>query len=238
MNVPFRERWRITFAKEKPLRYISHLDLHRTWERVFRRAGIRVGYSQGFNPQPRIQLASALPLGYVSSAEVMDVILEEAVEAEELVSRLQAVAPLGLRILAAHPVPLQAPALQTQLRQAEYRVQVRTALPCEEIARRIAAFLSAPHCIQERMRQRRRETIDLRPLVEDLRLERCAGGEAELWMRLSLSAQRSVRPETVLEALGLAGTPWHIERTRLIFQEEGPTDAANLCVKNAGQATA
>ncbi|MGC8879943.1 MAG: TIGR03936 family radical SAM-associated protein [Anaerolineae bacterium] len=220
MNGPVRQRWRITFAKEKPLRYISHLDLHRTWERVFRRAGIRVVYSQGFNPQPRIQLASALPVGYVGSAEVMDVILEEAIEAEELVSRLQAVAPVGLRVLAAHPVPLQAPALQAQLRQAEYCVQISTSLPCEEIARRIADFLSTPHFIQERTRRRRRETIDLRPLVDDLRLERCADGEAELWMRLSQSAQRSVRPETVLEALGLGETLPRIERTRLIWQAD------------------
>lgn len=219
MDVPVRQRWRITFAKEKPLRYISHLDLHRTWERVFRRAGIRVVYSQGFNPQPRIQLASALPLGYVGSAEVMDVILEEAIEAEELVSRLQAVAPVGLRIIAVHPVPLQAPALQTQLCQAEYCVQISTSLPCEEIARRITGFLSAAHFTQERTRQRRRETIDLRPLVDDLRLERCADGEAVLWMRLSHSPRGSVRPETVLEALGLGEALSRIERTRLIWQE-------------------
>lgn len=219
MDVPVRQRWRITFAKEKPLRYISHLDLYRTWERVFRRADIRVVYSQGFNPQPRIQLASALPVGYVGSAEVMDVVLEEAIEAEELVSRLQAVAPVGLRIIEAHPVPLQAPALQVQLRRAEYCVQVNTALPCEEIARRIADFLSSAHFIRERTRQRRREMIDLRPLVDDLRLEHCADGEAKLWMRLSLSTQHSVRPETVLEALGLAGTPPRVERTRLVFDE-------------------
>jgi len=220
MDVPVRQRWRITFAKESVLRYISHLDLYRTWERIFRRAGIRVAYSQGFNPQPRIQLASALPLGYVGSAEVMDVILEEAIEAEELVSRLQTVAPVGLRITAAHPVPLQAPALQAQLRQAEYCVQISTSLPCEEIARRITEFLSAAHFIQERTRQRRRETIDLRPLVDNLRLERCADGEAVLWMRLSHSPRGAVRPETVLEALGLAGTPSRIERTRLIWQED------------------
>ncbi|MGQ9500705.1 MAG: TIGR03936 family radical SAM-associated protein [Anaerolineae bacterium] len=219
MDAPVRVRWRITFAKERPLRYISHLDLYRTWERVFRRAGIRVAYSRGFNPQPRIQLASALPLGYIGCAEVMDVILEEAIEAAELVRRLQAVAPVGLRIIEAHPVPLQAPALQVQLRQAEYCVYLSPSLPCEEIARRIAEFLSTTHFVQERMRQRRRETIDLRPLVDALRLERCDDGAAELWMRLSQSAQCSVRPETVLEALGLAEIPSRIERTRLIFQE-------------------
>lgn len=219
MGAPVRERWRITFAKERPLRYISHLDLYRTWERVFRRAGIRVAYSRGFNPQPRIQLASALPLGYIGCAEVMDVILEEAIEAAELVRRLQAVAPVGLRIIEAYSVPLQAPALQAQLRQAEYCVYLSPSLPCEEIARRIAEFLSTTHFVQERTRQRRRETIDLRPLVDALRLERCDDGAAELWMRLSQSAQRSVRPETVLEALGLAEIPSRIERTRLIFQE-------------------
>jgi len=98
-------------------------------------------------------------------------------------------------------------------------VQISTSLPCEEIARRITGFLSAAHFTQERTRQRRRETIDLRPLVDDLRLERCADGEAVLWMRLSHSPRGSVRPETVLEALGLGEALSRIERTRLIWQE-------------------
>ncbi len=219
MDTPARQRWRIIFAKESPLRYISHLDLYRTWERIFRRAGIRVAYSKGFNPQPRIQLAAALPVGYIGSAEVMDVVLEEVIEVGDLLHCLQSVAPVGLQVREAYPVPLESPALQAQLCQAEYRVHVRTPLAGEEIAQRVAAFLSLTHFLQERTRQRRIETIDLRPLVDDLRLEHCTNGEAVLWMRVKSGAQGSVRPETVLEALGLRDASPRIERTRLIWQE-------------------
>ena len=57
-----RQRIRVTFGKGQQLKYISHLDLARTWERVFRRARLPVAYSQGFNPRPRFQLAAALPV--------------------------------------------------------------------------------------------------------------------------------------------------------------------------------
>ena len=66
-------RLRLTFTKTGSLKYTGHLNLHRTLERTFRRAGLPLAYSQGFNPQPRMNLAEALPLGITSECEVMDV---------------------------------------------------------------------------------------------------------------------------------------------------------------------
>ncbi len=60
------QRLRLTFAKTAAMRYTGHLDLHTTWERTLRRARLPLAYSQGFHPQPKIQLASALPLGFTS----------------------------------------------------------------------------------------------------------------------------------------------------------------------------
>ena len=60
-------RIRVTFAKTEPMRFTSHLDLFRAWERTFRRAGLPILFSQGYNPRPRMQLAAALPLGFTSS---------------------------------------------------------------------------------------------------------------------------------------------------------------------------
>ena len=66
-------RIRITFSKQGALRYTGHLDLHNLWERAARRAAIPLAYSQGFHPQPKIQLAAALPLGFSSRAEVCSI---------------------------------------------------------------------------------------------------------------------------------------------------------------------
>jgi len=81
-----QQRLRITFAKGSALKYISHLDLTLAWERTLRRAEIPLAYSQGYNPQARLQLASGLPLGYTGSAEVMDVMLTESMPPQEFVA--------------------------------------------------------------------------------------------------------------------------------------------------------
>ena len=74
------QRLRARFAKRESLKYISHLDLARTWERVFRRAGLPVVYSQGFNPRPRFQIAAALPVGVTGQSELLDIWLSEPLQ--------------------------------------------------------------------------------------------------------------------------------------------------------------
>ena len=84
-------RLRIKFSKVGALRYIGHLDLHHIWQRSIRRAGLPLVYSQGFHPQPKIQLASALALGFSSQAEVLDIWIDE--DATWVQDALQAAAP-------------------------------------------------------------------------------------------------------------------------------------------------
>ncbi len=66
-------RLRIRFKRGEEIKFISHLDLIRVWQRAFRRAGVVLAYSEGFNPHPRISLASPLALGITADAELMDV---------------------------------------------------------------------------------------------------------------------------------------------------------------------
>ena len=72
-------RIRITFSKSGAMQYVGHLDLHRSWERTFRRSGLPLAYSQGFHPQPRLNLACALPRGFTSQCEIFDAWLEQDV---------------------------------------------------------------------------------------------------------------------------------------------------------------
>jgi len=72
-------RLRITFSKTGPLIYIGNLDLHTLWERAARRADLALAYSQGFHPQPKIQFAAPLPLGFSSVCELLDMRLNQDV---------------------------------------------------------------------------------------------------------------------------------------------------------------
>lgn len=213
-----QQRLRITFAKGGDLRFISHLDLKVVWERALRRAWVPLAYSQGYNPQAKLQLASGLPLGYTGAAEVMDAILTESMSPEEFVKRVDPALPEGLNIVAVEEAPTESPSLQSALHQAMYRVILETALPADELTRRITNLLASDHLEQQRIRKGRTETFDLRPLVDDVWLEGSGDSQAVLSMRLSAGQHGSVRPDAVLTALGLEGAPTQVERTKLIFK--------------------
>lgn len=213
-----QQRLRITFAKGPQLKYISHLDLTLAWERTLRRAGVPLAYSRGFNPQAKLQLASGLPLGYTGAEEMMDVILTEPTSPDEFIARVRLALPEGLSVVAAEEVALKSPSLQSALHQAEYRVTVETLLPDNELSTRISHLLASDRLEQQRVRKRRVETFDLRPLVDDVRLEAMGEGQAILWMRLSAGQRGNARPDAVLAALGLADAHSQVERTKLVFE--------------------
>ena len=215
-------RLRITFAKGHQLKYISHLDLALTWARALRRARVPLAYSQGYHPQARLQMASGLPLGYTGAAEVMDVILTASMPPEEFITCVDPTLPEGLSIASAEEVPLKAPLLQSALRQAVYRVTVETSLTEEELNRRVANLLATDQLEQQRIRKGRVETFDLRPLVDDVRLEAIGDSQAVLSMRLSAGQHGNVRPDAVIATLGLENAFTQVERTRLLFEFDSP----------------
>lgn len=210
-------RVRLTFSKQGALRYTGHLDLHKILERSLRRAELPLAYSQGYHPQPKINLAAALPLGFASRAEVMDIWLNS--EVEDVLTSLQANVPPGLTILQADRVDERDPSLQSQVIAAEYQVEITEAGFGTGLNEKIASVLSSEFL----PRERRGKQYDLRPLIEELTplsLEgRGAGGEGQgLFMRLAAREGATGRPEEVLDVLGIPLEATRIERTRLIFK--------------------
>lgn len=209
-------RIRITFVKQGALRYTGHLDLHKLWERAARRAELPLAYSQGFHPQPKMNMAAALPLGFSSRCEVMDMKLEREISLDDLPMRLNSTLPSGLQVLAVEQVDERAPALQTQVASAEYEVSLSEAVDGAELKHRLNAIIES----ESIPRERRGKIYNLRPLIEELQfLESAADGAAPgIFMRLAAREGATGRPEEVLDVLGIAFEGTRIERTRLIFQ--------------------
>ena len=214
-------RLRITFSKSGALRYIGHLDLHSLWERTIRRAGLPLMYTHGFHPGPKIQLASALPLGFIGRAEIVDVWLDEPPADPSVlpyVQTLQPAAPPGLGIVSVEPVDERSPALQTQVISAEYELIFLDPLNVSDLPERLAAVLGASSLPGER----RGKQYDLRPLIEGLSLLPAEeSGTVHLRMKLAARDGATGRPEAVLDALGIPFESTRIERTRLILKENG-----------------
>lgn len=217
------QRLRLTFAKTEAMRYTGHLDTHLAWERTFRRARLPLAYSQGFHPQPRIQLAGALPLGFTSECEVADIWLEVPGELEPIQAALAAAAPPGLRVLAVADAPLEARPLQTLLRAAEYAVTLRTDQVEADLRAAIDTLLRQPAL----PRTRRDKPYDLRPLIESLAWERPAPGGHVLAMQLAAREGATGRPEEVVDALGADSAEARYHRRRMLFELQGSAPAGS-----------
>jgi radical SAM-linked protein len=205
-------RLRFTFSKQGALRYTGHLDLHKIIERGLRRARLPLAYSKGYHPQPRLNLAAALPLGFTSKAEVMDVWFSEDLELEGLPEKLQKKMPPSLRITHVEQVDQRAPSLQTRVRAAEYRVEIAEAGRGSRLDEALASVMEAGSL----PRERRGKAYDLRPLIEEMGL----AGEKTITMRLAAREGATGRPEEVLAVLGIPLEAARVERVRLIFADE------------------
>ena len=189
-----RQRVRIRFRKQGDLRLIGHRDLVRSMERLFRRAGLRLGMSEGFHPKPRMSFPSALALGIEGRDEVMELELADSYTEEDLLERLRSHALAGL---AFHSVQLLPPGTRkARLKSAVYQVSI-PARQRAEAADRTAELLARSSCPIRRPSAR--GPIDLRPLLEQLSLH-----EGVLTMRLCGGRGPSAGPRDVLRALGLA----------------------------------
>jgi radical SAM-linked protein len=210
-------RLRITFSKSGALRYTGHLDLHTIWERTIRRAGLPLAYTQGFHPGPKLQLASALPLGFIGRAEILDMWVNESLQAENLAHKeiLQSAAPPGLVISSVEVVDEHGPALQTQVVSAGYEVTLLDPGDFLGLAEGLSTLLGAATL----SRVRRGKTYDLRPMIESLELMP-ADGSRLIRMSMQLAAREGAtgRPEEVLDALGIPFQATRIERIRLILK--------------------
>jgi len=203
---PDRVRYRLSFHKTEAMRFTGHLDLYRALERTIRRAGLPLAYRGGFSPHPRLQLASALPLGFISRAELADLWLEQPVGALEVLEALKAAAPPGLLFGDVHVAAAPEPALQAQVVSAIFSVTLAEPIP-EDLGQRVRALLSSSSLV----RQRRGKPYDLRPLIDSLEI----ASPGTLVMRLYARQGATGRPDEVLEALGLDPLSARIERTSL-----------------------
>lgn len=194
------------------MRFTSHLDLHKSWERTLRRAGLPLAYTQGFSPHPRINLASALPLGFTGEAEIIDIYLEKDLTLEEIRSVLVPACPPGIRIEKIEMIDPRAPTLQLELDALEYTITLLEYFP--NLDERLMALLSAPSL----PRIRREKPYDLRPLILDLkRLPDDPDGHPCLCVRLVARPGATGRPEEVLEELGYPPAAARVHRTQLVF---------------------
>jgi len=219
-------RLRIIFSKGEEVRYISHLDTMRTWERIFRRAGVGLAYSQGFAPHPRLVFAAPLAVGVTSTAEILDVYMEEVADLASLRQRVAAALPPGIGILDAEELAPRGPAVMAQVERAEYLLELTTQLTLEQAQQLVASALAAASIPYQRTRSGATRLSDLRPVLDALAIERWEEEAKTLRMCLRLDREgEAARPDEVLGALSPAWRALRTHRTCIMLKEGAAAEA-------------
>lgn len=197
------QKLRIRYAKRGRLRFTSHRDFGRAFERAVRRAGIPIGFSSGYTPHPKISYANAAPTGTGSEAEYLEIGLIVALDPADVRRRLDAALPDGLDIV--EVVAAGPGTLAERLEASDWRIDL-PGVDQQALADAVAGFVAAPEVTTERMTKRGLRTIDVRACVVALEPQ---GESVRAVVRAAIP---TVRPEDVVAALvshglGEFGTP-------------------------------
>ncbi|MGA2522209.1 MAG: TIGR03936 family radical SAM-associated protein [Acidimicrobiales bacterium] len=192
---------RIRFTKLGRVRWTSHRDVARMWERALRRAGLPVAYTAGFSPRPRLSFGLALPTGSESLAEYVDIAMAEPVPTDDLAGRVTGLLPDGVDAVAAAPVAPGAASLQEEVSSCTWEIEVPGVSP-GQLEEAIGRVLGADSLPVRRERKGRDVVDDLRPSVLALS---CCGADAvgaRLFAELG-TRPRGVRPSELAQVMGV-----------------------------------
>lgn len=191
-----------SFTKQEPVKFVSHLDMQRLFQRAFRRAGLPLAYSQGFNPHPLLSFATALSVGYTSDCEYFDITLSEPVSPDEFAERVNAVLPSGVRIIDAIDAGEFKASLTPLMRSAEYSAVFAFESPVTRAAleNAISELLSG-EIIVDKKTKGGIKPVDIRPQLIALKLTDFADGRASFNIEGRLTAEGGLPLELLFRAL-------------------------------------
>jgi radical SAM-linked protein len=191
------QKLRLRYAKRGPLRFTSHRDVARAFERALRRAGVPMAFSLGFSPHPKISWIGASPTGVASEAEYVEIQVITPVEPDALVAGLDAAMPAGLDVLEA--VVAGNGSLTEEIEASSWRIEL-PGVPAGELRAAVDALLAAEHVEVERLTKQGMRTIDVRPAVVTVQVPDIneSYGILDVVVRQLTPA---VRPDDVLSAL-------------------------------------
>lgn len=212
------DKHRFRFRKDGDLRFVSHLDLMRAFERLLRRSQLPYRSTEGFHPQPRVIFAMAMSLGIAGLEEVVEIEWTESVEPDEAFARLSLQVPPGLTFLSVKRITLKQSA---RPRRVVYRLPLPASLT-DSLRTRCAAIMEASELWVEREKPKPRE-VNIRSYLHDLRV-----GTNELELDVWVTQDGSARADEIVRALELnhlLDEGAVLERTVLEIEDE--TDASS-----------
>ncbi len=169
-------KYLITFTKFGYIKYTSHLDMVRLFERVFKRADIHLSYSQGFNPHPKMIFAQPLSLGYTSEAELLEIETKDFFEADNLKGLLSERMPEGIGITSVEQLPDNVPnqasyTVASLVEAADFTIEIPAPAGYDrDITEACKSFMDKGSItvLKKQKKKRDLKEVDIRPLIFEI----------------------------------------------------------------------
>jgi len=229
-------RVRMEFSKGDEVRFLSHLDLVKAFERAIRRAELPIAFSEGFNPHPKMNFASALAVGVTSDNEYIDIELVRDVDAGEVADVLKKALPPGIEIKRGRLVPDNNPHLMAEVNRAEYRISAAQdgSVDSVRLADAIREFMNSPEIVIMKRTKKGTQPRNIRPGIIAFQ-GTGEGNRVNFEIEAITGSEGNVRPEEVVSAfaersiLPFDSDALSIRRTGLYIEKDGeriePMDA-------------
>lgn len=214
-------RLRLSISKDEPLRFLGHLDFMRTMERAWRRSGLPLAYSEGFNPHMKVNYDSALGVGVTATILYTDIELVEEIPIEDIQAQLLPQLPHGIRWLGAKYISPKAPKLMAYINYEEYvlRGPIKSSLTTEKLNQILHDFNTRTEIPFLKITPKKTKNIDVRPMVPEQLQGTLLEGEVELRFGIYKTESGSIKPREIWQILiqdhGLDATEGEFISSRL-----------------------
>lgn len=203
---------RIKFTKEAPVKYLGHLDIMRFFQRCFNRAGVKMVYSEGFNPHQKMSFAMPLGLGIESRGEYLDCEIADGQDLNNVKKRMNQVSGDGFRVLCIRELKDAAQKAMASVRYASYQIWFDSSVPEEQIESSVQRLQEMGSCFVLKKTKKKEQEVDIRPQIHKLDWK-----DNVLFLTLTAGGENNVKAETIAQVLfKQMGIDYHREKITIM----------------------
>lgn len=203
---------RCKYVRGDEVKFISHLDLLRVFERAIRRAGLPIEHSEGYNPRPKIVFALPLPVGVTSEGEYADFTLGRDISPNDFIRSLNAELPQGIKLTGAAVITQSKHSIMSEVESAQYELKATYAGRIELVREIISEIISKHDIIVEKNTGSGTKPVNIRPLIKEMSVSEQRGDENShcddkrlsvliIAIHVSAGSRENLRPDLVADVL-------------------------------------
>lgn len=217
-------RYAIKFSKDGYIKYTSHLDLLRMFKRAFKKTGLMLKYSQGYNPHPKMGFAQPLSLGYLGKRELIEFETVMPHTTGEIMEKMRKEMPEGIELISCFELPENIKSLAADADAAEYKIWIPTSLSEDVLKKEMDRYLNMTEIValKRQKKTKKMEPVNIRPMIRSLEINK-VGDFAMIKALLDCGSRSNCSPELVISSFcshcGIETTRYdmEVERTNIFF---------------------